>query len=208
MNDINFNLRLQHLQNNILPYTLINLIGNQDGNGFLIKGYFITAGHCLSCGSVSFIYNKTKYTFKKEDAIFFLSDIDSSEIPMGDIAIFKFENNDKYLEVAPNSYELENSTKLILPHYIHETWNTQNIFINNEKIYLGVDSFIFNSVIKDAPNFFESSTTSLIKEGSSGSPLLNENFEIVGILVGCLRPNEKPNMILFNDIRQFINRLT
>ena len=97
MNDINFNLRLQHLQNNILPYTLINLIGNQVGNGFLIKGYFITAGHCLSCGSVSFIYNKTKYTFKKEDAIFFLSDIDSSEIPMGDIAIFKFENNDKYL---------------------------------------------------------------------------------------------------------------
>lgn len=207
MNDINFNLRLQYLQNDILPNTIINFIGNQDGNGFLIKNYFITAGHCLSGGSVCFMYNKTKYTFKKEDAIFFISDIDSTERPMGDIAIFKFKN-EKYLEVAPNSYELEKSSKLILPHYIHETWPVQNVFSNNERFCLKVDLFSFNSIIKEAPNFFESSTTSQIKEGSSGSPLLNENFEIVGILVGCLNPKENPNMILFNDIRQFINRLT
>ena len=203
MSVINFNLRLQYFRTNILPATLILHDKEYEyGNGFLIKDYFITAGHCLNNGPIIFEYNNIEYSFDKNDAIFFKSNIYST-CPTGDIAIFKFKN-EKYLEVAPNSYELEKSTKLILAHY---TKPAQYICSKNEKKCLDVDLFTFNTIIKEAPNFFESSTTAKISGGSSGSPLLNENLEVVGILVGCLNSTEKPNVILFNDIRQFINKL-
>lgn len=211
-------LRHKRFVEKFLPKVVVPLLGNTDGNGFFIKGYFVTAAHCLDNGPISFIYKGEKYTFDKRDAVVFETiDTSSEDIQTGDIAIFPFDKADSYLTIGQDLSILDSiKPGPILAHYKHtsEARTTNSIFSPSEEKYeLCIDKFssFANSILhkcNDHSNtyisyFFESETQASISEGSSGAPLLNDNHKVIGMLIGCRRPDTHPNLILFQHLQRF-----
>lgn len=208
-----------HFINEILPHTIVPLLDDNDGCGFFVKGYFLTAGHCLNAGFIRFRYNQKDYIFRKEDAVYFKTiDKDSTKTQTGDIAIFKFEDPTHYLNIGDdlNSLDLfSESSSLILPHYIHKVEQINkgtSIFnVPKERYVLEIDKFqYYDSILEKIEGknnyvsyMFEASTDAIIQAGSSGSPLINRDHEVVGLLIGCRDFNNKPNVILFNHLQSY-----
>lgn len=208
-----------HFVNEILPRSIVPLLDEHDGCGFFVKGYFLTAGHCLNAGYIHFRYNHKDYIFTKEDAVYFKTiDTESMETQTGDIAIFKFEDATHCLSIGDDLNTLDifsESSNLFLPHYVHkveQSGDCKSIFnIPKESYVLEIDEFqYYDSILEkiDGTNsyvshMFEASTDALIRGGSSGSPLINHNHEVVGLLIGCRDFNNRPNIILFNHLQGY-----
>lgn len=199
-----------------LPKVVVPLIGDTDGNGFFIKNHFVTAAHCLENGPIQIFYEGEIYTFKKEDAVIFETiDKSSDEIQRGDIAIFKFEKPKIYLQIGPQLNSIDTLyTKLLLAYYKHISLkgDSDSIFSYNDKYELQTEKFSFSDsiLIKSETGsnsyysyMFEANTDASIREGCSGSPLLNEEHQVVGLLIGCRRPESHPNLILFQHMQTF-----
>jgi hypothetical protein len=200
---------------NALPKAVVPLIGNTEGCGFFIQNYFVTAGHCLENGPIAFAIDGEVFKFSKEDAIVYKTiDKNSDAIQTGDIAIFKFNKYKCCLQRGDLYNLLDKHRPYILPHYVHTVTNHGNnssIFQNNtEKWELAVDRFSYSASIihkVEGSNsyvsyFFEAYTDAIISEGCSGSPLIDCNGKVVGVLVGCNNPN-KPNEILFSEFTSY-----
>lgn len=206
--------RQERFMSNVLPNAVVPIIGHSDGCGFFTDKYFITAGHCLDNGPISICVDGQIYAFSKDDALI-LKTIDKAneKHQTGDIAIFKFNNQRYSLRINLRGIDLfDISNRFILPHYVHSSEQGENdsIFSGSKELYkFEVDTFFSPMSILEktdynsnsyVSHFFEAITESSLKEGSSGSPLLNAKNEVVGILVGCLDPENKPNTILFQQI--------
>ena len=208
-----------HFIKEILPHTLVPLLDDNDGCGFFVKGYFLTAGHCLNAGHIHFRYNHKDYIFTKEDAVYFKTiDKESKDIQTGDIAIFKFEDSTHFLNIGNDLNTLDmfsESSNLFLPHYVHKVEHSgdgKSIFnVPKESYVLEIDKFqYYDSILEkiDGKNnyvshMFEASTDASIRGGSSGSPLINHDHEVVGLLIGCRDFNNRPNLILFNHLQGY-----
>lgn len=210
------NLRHRMFIEKTLPKVVVPLIGNTDGNGFFIKNHFATAAHCLDNGPIQICYEGEIYTFKKEDAVIFETiDKTSNKIQRGDIAIFKFDKPKVYLKIGQQLNTLDTlHTKLYLAYYKHISLKSDidSIFSYNDKYELEIERFSFaESILHKSDTssnsyysyMFESYTDATIREGSSGSPLLNEDHQVVGLLIGCRRPESHPNFILFQHMHTF-----
>ena len=53
-------------------------------------------------------------------------------------------------------------------------------------------------------NFFEVTTEKKFGPGASGSPIFNDENEVIGLLVGCRNYNDTPNNILFHPLYRYI----
>ena len=178
---------------NILPQTVVPLIGNVSGNGFFIKDYFVTAGHCLNDGSIQIFYDGQQYTFKKEEAIILRTidpDSDSAPTSKEDIAVFKFDKAKCFLEIG-SKYNLKDRDVLQLAHYIRNTNNSKSIFKSTTEEFeykripfrfLNWDYELLSKILSDGYTCFEASTHRAISEGFSGSPLIDRNNRVVGVL--------------------------
>lgn len=207
--------RKEHLRE-IASATVVPLLGdNVDGNGFFIFRHFVTAAHCLDNGPIQFKYKDRMYTFQKEDAVIFHAIDKTSEEPqVGDIAIFKFDEAEEYLSIGRDMSAIDTifPEKLLLPHYRREDISSgeASIFATSETRYiLEIDEFVYeDSILEEIrpgtyiSHMFQARTNVVLKEGSSGSPLINKNNEVVGMLIGCLHPSD-PYCILFQHLEGY-----
>lgn len=156
------------------------------GCGFFIRDYFITAGHMFEkAESLTIFFNGQYHTFNKCDAIYLKSikEDTTSELTQ-DIAIFKFEGVDSPLKLCGH-----------MPYV--NTVLTNYSFIPTVGQLNPFDMLITEcQVLHTLFNFFECKTDTILKEGSSGSPLIADDV-VYGILSGCINEAKYPENILF-----------
>lgn len=160
------------------------------GCGFLIPNYFITAGHIFDdTDTISIIYKGEYYSFHKSDAVYLETPkVGLSSEEAQDIAVFKFQFNNSPLRLCKSLPNLNTLLKCysLIPVTDKDPYT---LLVTNCK------------VTRTLYNFFECTTDITLKEGTSGSPLIDDNI-VYGILSGCLDPLNNPETILFFPTKQ------
>lgn len=213
------NFELNHFINEILPRCVFPLL-NVDGVGFFIKGHFVTCGHCLEDGYVKIAYDGKELDFRKEDAILYHTiDPTSEERQDGDIAIFPVKGIKNFLKIGSEPDEFQYTVfdkTLIVASVEHKCEIPPSESISplftppTEKFELTTskakDLSIISFANKDGSyisDFFEVYTEELFGPGASGSPIFNEDNEVLGLLVGSRHPEFAPNIILFHPLGRY-----
>lgn len=204
--------RMLNFREKILPKAVVPIISDTiKGCGFFTKKHFVTCGHCLDNGPIRIKVGTEYYVFSKENAVTFETiDKNSSKRQTGDIAIFECSGQEEYLKIANVITGVDILSDFILPSYtysVEKNNDSNSIFSERiEKYDFRLENFTDACLILEKVNensnsyvscFFEAYTDSIINEGFSGSPLLDRNNNVVGILIGCLNPNKSPHIILF-----------
>ena len=134
------------------------------GSGFVISenGYVITSGHnCLDCENITVLHNNSLYKTN-------LINIDKRT----DIAILKIKSNNmfNYLSFAENCKTKSGNVCYILGNHAD---SAQCIcHIGNVKFEKYLSNEVFESVVIDVN----------VNKGTSGSPILDENGFIIGMI--------------------------
>ena len=203
----------------ILSQCVVPLL-NVDGVGFFIKDHFVTCGHCLLDGYVKIFHQGKELIFKKEDAIIFHTiDTQSEDEQYGDVAIFPTNESKHCLKIGMEPDEFHYSIfdkSLWIVTYQHksiENPNTTNspLFSSSFESYelkLIEAKELYQLTVKSDnsyhTNFFEVTTDKVLGPGVSGSPIFNENNEVLGLLVGCRNPDKSPRTILFHPLYRYM----
>lgn len=212
-------LERKHFIKEILPKCVFPLI-NVDGVGFFIKDHFVTFGHCLKDGYVKIVYDERELIFQKEDSLIYLTiDPKSDDEQYGDIAIFPAKGIRNFLKIGtePDEFKYTVFDKLLMIATIEHKCdypmpdNVSPIFAPPmEKFELTTSSAKELSIIGHTKkegsyvsNFFEVCTEKLFGPGASGSPIFNEDNEVLGLLIGCLNPESEPYKILFHPLARY-----
>lgn len=160
----------------------------QQGCGFFVGNYFITAGHVIeeSDSNLSIQYNGKMMILDKNKAIkvCYSKELTDSSNCL-DYAIFAVEGVDSPLKLAGYKPKLGNILHCITYDTVvtkDEIHGIPTIFANKEQI-LKKET---NAVVREESlgNFFACNTDSILKKGNSGSPLFDSQDKIVGILRG------------------------
>ena len=160
----------------------------QQGCGFFVGNYFITAGHVIEgCESPLFVWLEGKvFVLDKSKAIkVCYSPKMTGNGFEADFAIFAVDGVNSPLEFA--DYQPTQRQELCCITYDtvvtrNETPGIPAIFAVNEDIVRNVTSAVVRE--ETLGNFFACNTLSILKKGNSGSPLLDANNRVVGILRG------------------------
>ena len=205
---------------NIIPQCVKPLL-NVDGIGFFVKNHFITSGHCLmDDGYVKINHQGQDMIFRKEDAITLRTiDTDSEEEQYGDIAIFPCKNTSPYLHIGmePDEFQYTIFEKTLwIASYEHKSIDNPQ---KSSMPLFNTPTEIWDLSISEAKepylltvksgnsyhaNFFEVTTEKKFGPGASGSPIFNDENEVIGLLVGCRNYNATPNNILFHPLYRYI----
>lgn len=202
----------------ILSQCVVPLL-NVDGVGFFIKDHFVTCGHCLMDGYVKIFHQGKEKIFQKEDAIILYTiDTQSESEQYGDIAIFP-TNESKYcldIGMEPDEFHYSIFDKpLWIATYQHNsiekphTANTPLLSpsVESYKLTLIEAKELHQLTVKSDnsyyTNFFEVTTDTVLDPGVSGSPIFNEDKEVLGLLVGCRNPDKTPRIILFHPLYRY-----
>ncbi len=214
----NIRMRQESFISSVLPQCLVPLL-NVDGVGFFIDNHFVTCGHCLEEGDgiVKISYEGKLITFHAEDAIIYdVIDPQSEEEPDGDIAIFAFKGVKSFLKVGVDPFESQLSSSnqnLLIASIEHKCEEPYEVGGNSHLLVSSIEKYELtiseandmNLLDFDKENpfgskFFEVKTEKTFGPGVSGSPIFDENYEVLGLLVGCRNPQSAPNTILFHSL--------
>ena len=172
------------LEQFVLP--IFDVLGSQCGCGFFVGNHFITAGHVvLECNLPLIIFYKRKKLQLNSDNLINLKYEKkvTTDIKCGDIAIFALEDINSPLVLA--DYIPTYGRKLICISFDTIVLNSDpnsSIFENNEKI--SMVKTIASVREEQQGNFFACNTESILHKGNSGSPLIDSDNRVVGILHG------------------------
>lgn len=156
------------------------------GCGFFVGDYFVTAGHVFDEFDSRIFYFDGKYhTVEKKDALYLRSTKDhlNSE-DVQDVAIFRFEGIGSPLRL--NGATPYMGVDLTLYSFLVTTGEL------NPFSMIEVTGVVTRRIF----HFFECEMNFILKEGSSGSPLIAGN-QVYGILSGCWDSENYPEMIMF-----------
>ncbi len=157
--------------------------GSPCGTGFIIPGYFITAGHLFdNSDNITIFFNTQHYSFGNADATYLKTPKEGSDEEAQDIAIFNFDNSDSPLKLCG-----------LMP-YVNSPFDCYSLIPINEQPNMLITTEC--QVTRTLFNFFECDTNVRLKQGYSGSPLIYNNT-VYGILSGCLDEINQPDKILF-----------
>lgn len=158
----------------------------QCGCGFFVGNIFITAGHvALKCNlplTIWFNGNKLRLGYDNLIKIAFSKELSSSG-ECGDFAVFRFEDVNSPLVLSNALPAVGQKLCCITYDTIHSDTNIGGIpaiFSQEERISNVVTSAIVRAETKG--NFFACDTESILHEGNSGSPLIDADNKVVGIL--------------------------
>lgn len=168
---------------------IVPIIGQaQQGCGFFVGNYFITAGHVIEENNCPlFVYFEGKeFILDKTKAvkICYSKELTTDE-NTSDFAVFEFNDISSPLELA--DYEPVAGQELRFITYDTVVVNNDNpdlpaIFSTSDRI----EKVISSAIVREEKQgkFFACDTKSILKKGNSGSPLLDSNNRVVGILRG------------------------
>lgn len=160
----------------------------QQGCGFFIGNYFITAGHVIEeskhplsvrYGGINYVLDKSKavkiccskkLTTDESDADFAIFSVDGVNSPLK-LANYKPIQGQELCCITYNTIVTKDETPAI-----------PAIFAVKEEIERIVTTAIVRQEILG--NFFACDTKTILKKGNSGSPLIDTEKRVVGILRG------------------------
>lgn len=191
------------IENYILP-----IMGNTlCGCGFFAGNHFITAGHVVVKCNLPLVvwFEGKKYTlnFNNLLQICYSKEIEG-RISCADFAVFTFDNINSPLDLADYTPTNGQVLRCITYDEVHAKTNNNvpAIFANEERIVkINTDAIVR---IERQENFFACDTKSILHEGNSGSPLIDSDNKIVGILHGGTKIPECCVFQSASSIKQFI----
>ena len=160
----------------------------QQGCGFFVGNYFITAGHVLEESKLplSIIYDGKQILLNESTAI----EVNYSKELTGDesetdFALFALNGINSPLKLADYKPSIGQELRCFTYDtvvYKDETPNIPAIFANREEI-VTVDC---KAVVREEAlgNFFACDINSILKKGNSGCPVIDSDNNVVGILRG------------------------
>lgn len=158
--------------------------------------------------------------FRKEDAsVYHTIDPKSDDEQYSDIAIFPMKGIRKFIKIGaePDEFQYTIFDKILMIASIEHKCerpssdNVSPIFappiekyelITSRAKELSIIGFT-NKEGSYVSNFFEVFTEKRFGPGASGSPIFNEDNEVLGLLVGCRNPQSAPNIILFQPLARY-----
>lgn len=173
----------------IISNFIVPIMGQaQQGCGFFVGNYFITAGHVIeeSTKPLSVKYEGRDHILDKRNAIkICYSEQLTTDEDAADFAIFEVCGVNSPLKLA--SYKPIQGQKLCCITYDtivtkDETSVLPTIFAVSERI----ERVVVKANVREETlgNFFACDTKPILKKGNSGSPLLDADSNVVGILRG------------------------
>lgn len=186
MKNINFAEIINQCKKFVAP-----VMGNaQDGCGVFVGNHFITAGHVTKTDDFPYYACQETKRHKLDDSNlldYCYSEQLTADADCGDYAIFSVNEVNSPLQMA--DYCPQEGQKLLCVYYDTEVSNHPEegippIFTTSEEI---VQKTTLVTVSKDRQgNFFAVESDELLKVGNSGSPLIDADGKVVGILRGGL----------------------
>ena len=174
-----------------------------DGCGVLVGNLFITAAHVVQEHDfMLFIEGKTICLNKKEALIFKYDQSESG----ADVAIFRLDGYYSPLELdtqLPEKGMILDS--ISFEHVVEGKSNVKSIFLDDSKDWYKLIE-CQTTINELAGNFFQCNTSTILKPGSSGSPVFR-NGKVFGILHGghpgkptCVFQSAQSILSLIKDI--------
>jgi hypothetical protein len=156
----------------------------QCGCGFFVGNHFITAGHVvLECNlPLEIWFNGDKYQLEFDNLakIVYTKEL-TENCYCGDFAVFAFENINSPLVLA--DYIPTTGQKLNCITYdtiVSKSGSMPSIFATDEEIMKVKTTATVRE--EQQGNFFACDTDTILHKGNSGSPLIDTNNRVVGIL--------------------------
>lgn len=181
---------------NYKPY-IFPIRSTTDGSGVIVGDLFITAGHVIEDGIIPVVVIMGKsYSLDKEKALFF--DVNPSKRSDGyDVAVYRLDGVSSPLKLA--NAPLSEGKEVLSCSYRHtisgEPGLSSNIFSSKIK-----ENWIFEQrkgrIVSYYDNYFECQFEEPLSQGSSGSPIIDED-KVAGVLYGDKEGKNSSNTILF-----------
>lgn len=157
-----------------------------EGVGFFVDDFFITSGHVICEGQPFIVINGKKLILSSKDALLLTTLNEESTFDDGlDIAVFRLEGTLSPLAFTHTRIDVgtELMSRSVFRHFSEEY---------GEALSLEETSGHVTEVIG---NFFKCDLDKVLREGSSGSPIFNDN-DVAGILCGNFS-GDPENRILY-----------
>jgi len=153
-----------------------------DGCGVLIENWFVTAAHVVQEHDFILFIDGNTIRLNKSDALIFKYNQTENG---ADIAIFRLEGYKSPLRFDTNLPQKGMMLDSIsYEHVVEGKSSIENIFRDETKDWYKLTECQAN-IIELAGNFFKCKTSTILKPGSSGSPVFR-NGKVFGILHGGL----------------------
>lgn len=160
----------------------------QQGCGFFVGNYFITAGHVIGDGefSPSIVFEGKRIVLDKNKALkVCYSEQISGDESESDFAVFAVDGINSPLKLADYKPLAGQVLRCITYDTVvqkDEMHGTLEIFATKEEIV----TVNCTATVREETlgNFFACDTDSILKKGNSGSPVIDSDNNVVGILRG------------------------
>lgn len=151
-----------------------------DGCGVLIGDLFVTAAHVVQEHDFHLFIDGEKICLRRNDALIYKYE----QVEEGaDVAIFRLDGYKSPLEFDTSIPQKDmHLDSISYEHVVKQNTNAKNIFLEEPKDWY--EPIECKATIDEiAGNFFQCKTTTILKPGSSGSPVFR-NGKVFGILHG------------------------
>ncbi len=151
-----------------------------DGCGVLVGSLFVTAAHVVQEHDFHLFIERKKICLRKEDALLYKY---KQAEDGADIAVFRLEGYKSPLEFDTASPQIDMILDSIsYEHIVEGCSDKKNIFLGETKDWYKLIACQATIDVL-AGNFYQCKTSTILKPGSSGSPVFR-NGKVFGILHG------------------------
>ena len=177
--------------------------GAFEGTGVLVGSLFITAGHVVKGFNRPYVFISSKKYYLSQENNLFLDDNTCKSSMCYDLAVFRLDGVISPLLLADYIPNKCDELVSLSHHTTCERKEGVGVFQNTIESQLEI---MAGKVIEIHDYYFECLMNGTLREGRSGSPLMNGN-KVVGILIGDTDGKEVSNTVLYLSSKAIYNLL-